>query len=501
MHRRNNMHILNCSTDDKTINMVEKVSLPNSKLKTEATNSTPLSQALDSEARKCSDKRLKGQARSNNLSLKKTVNMSTSITSLLYEESEPFDEDFISSVLASPGSRHQKKNPRLSSMEVLNDILHDPATSAVERKRILQALNDRYVQWRNRNQTHPTSSQNAHNQRLDRNSSAETYLINSFGENKTLTPTVNIVGGSDKVINIQNENLERKANLNAGISKTHKADKVGKVETSINTDSLCTMFASKQVATNLGVKPYASLSDNSWVRTSNAGTSTDYKPLLNKSLKKTLPNFDRLGRKTPTEVRIPPTFRKPSTIQISMQRRNQERVSKSTQTNLLILERTTTFTKTPSNENVRMYHSYSELPTQSSPVIYRQYSDKRNSFEYSGSGTVFPFRNNHWNVDDRYEDRNVYKQYLKGDRGLDKTYIDVYGKNNYNISQKEPVNRKSDDTGLWRTIQKRGYKVKCQLIFSLSSLKNKPVFFQCIGNYRVSPAILLVCVTDILIIL
>lgn len=193
---------------------------------------------------------------------------------------------------------------KISEEEFINNILQDPTTPAVYKKRILQALNEKYLE----NSVH---------------GKAYTILNTKRNENKN--------------------KRERRMRI--------KGERVLSVESG---------------AVRSG-KPMMS-DDNSWVRTKyDTRTKPELLLMENNIEKEILPRFDQSDSSIRMEMRVRPTFRTQFPTKRPIAHIKNNVLSRSTQTDLLIMDKTSTIT--PTCMSSRRNTSYTEIPLYKHPVI------------------------------------------------------------------------------------------------------------------------------------
>lgn len=219
-----------------------------------------------------------------------------------------------------------KSNRKVSNEELLNDILQDPTTPAVYKKRILQALNEKYLglkQFQN---------------------------FSSANHRKTLL--------------------------------TDETDITPMWQSTYN------------------VKSPPMKSDNSWIRTQSRRQISRGLSISRNKINRPLPRIVCQSNKTPRELRVPPTFRRPSTF-------GHSKMSKSTQTNLLILDRRHTFTRTPTFSGTQLNSSFAELPVSKFSTANQYIYHRPNSIVFASNEINNNLQSNDWNVYDCVEDNEI----------------------------------------------------------------------------------------------
>lgn len=203
--------------------------------------------------------------------------------------------DYLIQSVFSKQDHKQDTKSKISEEEFINNILQDPTTPAVYKKRILQALNEKYLE----NSVH---------------GKAYTILNTKSNENKNKRERGKRKEG-EKVLNVESV-----------------TDRSGKTV----------------------------MSDNSWVR-----TKPELLLMKNNIEKEILPRFDQSDSSNRMEVRVRPTFRTHFPIKGPIAHRKNNVLSRSTQTDLLIMEKTSTITPRSSRSNT----SYTEVSLNKLPVI------------------------------------------------------------------------------------------------------------------------------------
>ncbi|CAC5367561.1 unnamed protein product [Mytilus coruscus] len=257
----------------------------------------------------------------------------------------------------SKQNTESKTSRTVLNEELLNDILQDPTTPAVYKRRILQALNEKYLgskQLRNHRE----------NLHVDR--------TNNTKRQDKARPARRIIDSNQSSTNSYHHLRETSA-----VSEH--------------------MPMSPGLKMTYNVKSSPMTSDNSWIRTQSRRQISRGQSISRNKVKQPLPRIVCQSNKTPRELRVPPTFRRPSTFG-----NIHSKMSKSTQTNLLILERRQTFTRPPTNSSTQLNSSFSEFPV-SKFSTGNQYYHRPNSIDFASNG----INNNHWNVYDRVEDNEI----------------------------------------------------------------------------------------------
>ena len=216
------------------------------------------------------------------------------------KESNERVDYLIQSVFSKQDHKLDTKS-KISEEEFINNILQDPTTPAVYKKRILQALNEKYLE---------NSVQGK----------AYTILNTKSNENK------------NKRERRKRKEGERVLSVESGTVKSGKA----------------------------------MMSDNSWVRTKyDARTKPELLLMKNNIENEILPRFDKSDSSNRIEMMVRPTFRTHFPTKRPIAHCKNNVLSRSTQTDLLIIEKTSTITPMSSRSNT----SYTEIPPNKHPVI------------------------------------------------------------------------------------------------------------------------------------